>query len=105
MEHKIKILAEAMTNSHAKHLVQTHVRSLHFENGHLIVYTENAAPLHEFENPEMDKHIKKGIEKVYGEDITYEFRLNKPDKDYDKEEELGQQHNFNLIHDLKKGRK
>ena len=104
MEHQIKVLAEAMTNNQAKHLIQTHVHSLHFENGHLIIYVHNAAPLHELENSEMDVHLQKGIAKVYGEEMTYEFRLNKPEKS-NEESEIGQQHSFNLIHDSKMGRK
>jgi hypothetical protein len=104
MEHQIKKFAEVMTNSKAQHLIKTHVRSLLFENNHLIIFVDNTAPLHEFNNPEMDVHLNKGIGEIYGEDITYEFKLNKPENN-DKKEELGQQHNFNLMHDRKKGRK
>lgn len=77
MEHKIKELAEAITNAHAKHLVQSHVKELHFENEHLTIYIDNAGPLHELEWEEMDHHLKSALEKVYGEDITYELKLFK----------------------------
>ena len=77
MEHQIKELAEAITNTHAKNLVESHVKELKFENEHLTIYVDNAHPLHELESAEMDHHLKSALEKVYGEDITYELKLFK----------------------------
>jgi hypothetical protein len=79
MEHGIKALAEAITHTHTKNLIQSHVKELHFENNHLIIFVDNAAPLHEFETKEIDHHLQKGIGKLYeeeGEDITYELRIH-----------------------------
>jgi hypothetical protein len=84
MEHKIKELADAITNTHTKNLVQSHVKGLHFENEHLIIYVDNAAPLHELETDECDHHLQGGMEKVYG-DISYELRLDKPETPHDRE--------------------
>ena len=75
MNPKIKELADAITNTHTKNLVQSHVKELHFENDHLIIYVDNAAPLHELEGEECDHHLQSGMEKVYG-DITYELKLH-----------------------------
>ena len=74
MEHKIKELAEAITNTHTSNLVQSHVKELKFENNHLTIYVDNAGPLHELEGDECDHHLQSGMEKVYG-DITYELKL------------------------------
>ena len=88
MEHQIKALAELITHEHTKHLVKTHVRELHFENKHLIVYVDNAAPLHEFEEKENDKQLQKALNKLYGEDITYEVKLHKAYVPHEREKEL-----------------
>jgi len=80
MEPHIKQLAEAITNGHTKNLVQSHVKELVFneEGKHLVIYLDNAGPLHELEGDECDHHLKSGLEKVYGEDITYELKMHKP---------------------------
>ncbi len=75
MEHKIKELAEAITNTHTSNLVQSHVKELKFENNHLTIYVDNAGPLHELEGEECDHHLQNGMEKVYS-DITYELKLS-----------------------------
>ncbi len=79
MEHKIKVLAEAITNNHTKNLVQSHVKELEFDEDakHLTLHVDNAHPLHELESAEMDHHLKSALEEVYGEDITYELKLFK----------------------------
>ena len=74
MEHKIKELASAITNTHTSHLVQSHVKELKFENDHLTIYVDNAGPLHELEGEECDHHLQSGMEKVYG-DISYELKI------------------------------
>lgn len=74
MEHKIKALAEAITNTHTSNLVQSHVKELKFENNHLTIYVDNAGPLHELSGEECDHHLQSGMEKIYG-DITYELKL------------------------------
>ncbi len=78
MEHKIKMLAEAITNGHIKSLVQTHVKELAFNEDakHLVIYVDNAGPIHELSDEEGDHHLKSGLEKVYGEDITYEVKVH-----------------------------
>ncbi|MBN1258785.1 hypothetical protein JXA05_03435 [Candidatus Peregrinibacteria bacterium] len=88
MEHQIKALAELITHAHTKHLVQTHVKELHFENKHLVIYVDNAAPLHEFTENENDKHLKKALEERYGEDITYEVKLHKGHIPHEREKEI-----------------
>ena len=75
MEHQIKALAEAITHDKLKKLVQSHVKELLLEKGHLIIFVENTAPLHELNHLSMEEHMKKALEKVYGSKITYEFRL------------------------------
>ena len=75
MEHQIKALAEAITHEKLKKLVQSHVKELLLENNHLIIFVENAAPLHEMSQPSMDEYLKKALEKVFDPKITYEFRL------------------------------
>ena len=78
MEHKIKTLAEAITNGQTKNLVQSHVKELVFneETQHLMIYVDNAGPLHELEEEEGDHHLKNGLEAVYGEEITYELKMH-----------------------------
>jgi hypothetical protein len=85
MEHEIKKLADAVTNKHIKNLVLSHVDELHFENNHLIVYVDNAGPFHELEGEEGEHHLKSAMEKVYGEDITYEFKIYKEGIPHDRE--------------------
>ena len=79
MEHKIKALAETITHTHTKNLIQGHVKELEFNEDarHLTIHVANAGPLHELETDEMDHHLKSALEKVYGEDITYELKLFK----------------------------
>ena len=78
MEPQIKMLAEAITHGHTKNLVQTHVKELAFdeEAKHLIIYVDNAAPMHDLASEEGDHHLKSGLEKVYGEDITYQVKMH-----------------------------
>lgn len=76
MEHKIKELSEAITNTYTSNLVQSHVKELKFENNHLEIYLDNTGSLHELESSECDHHLQSGMEKVYG-DITYELKLFK----------------------------
>ncbi len=78
MDSKIKVLVEAITNSHVKSLIETHVKELTFDEStkHLVIHMDNVAPLHELEGKEEDKHLNKGLAEVYGEDITYEFRTH-----------------------------
>lgn len=78
MEHKIKTLAEAITHTHTKSLIQTNIKELAFddESRHLVIYVDNAGPLHELSTEEGDHHLKSGLEKVYGEDITYELKMH-----------------------------
>jgi len=54
------------------------VRELAFdeEAKHLVIYVDNAGPMHELSEEEGDHHLKSGLEKVYGEDITYEIKLH-----------------------------
>lgn len=74
MEHKIKTLAAAITHQKTSHLVLSHVKELKLENSHLIIFVDNAGPLHELAGKELDKHLRQGLEQVYGEDITYELK-------------------------------
>ncbi|MBI5422187.1 hypothetical protein HZA44_03570 [Candidatus Peregrinibacteria bacterium] len=75
MEHQIKKLAEAMTHAKLHKLIMSHVKELLLENNHLIIFVDNAAPLHEMSEKAMDEHLKKGLESVYGTEITYELRV------------------------------
>jgi len=88
MEHKIKKLADAITSARTKHLVLGHVKELHFENNHLTIWVDNAGPLHELEEKEIDHHLQQGMEKVYGENITYELKLFKGQNPHDRENEV-----------------
>ena len=94
MEHQIKMLAEAITNGHTKNLIQTNVKELTFneETRHLVIYVDNAGPLHELADDECDHHLRSGLEKVYGEDITYEVKMHKPGM-HEREKEVP--HNIN----------
>ena len=78
MEHQIKILAEAITNGHTKKIIQTHVKELDFneETKHLVIYVDNAGPMHELFNEEGDHHLNNGLKEIYGGDITYEVKLH-----------------------------
>ncbi len=78
MERQIKLLAEAITNGHTKDIIQAHVKELAFdeEAKHLVIYVDNAAPMHDLSSEEGDHHLKSGLEKVYGEDITYEVKMH-----------------------------
>lgn len=78
MEHKIKALVEAITHGRTKNLIQTHVKELAFneETKHLVIYVDNAGPLHELSEQEGDHHLRGGLEKLYGEDITYEVKTH-----------------------------
>lgn len=92
MEHKIKVLAEAITNTHTSDLVHGHVKELKFEDNHLTIYIDNAGPLHELESEEYDHHLQSGMEKVYG-DITYELKLSESGGTHEREKEVP--HNIN----------
>jgi len=79
MDSKIKALAEAITHTHTKKLVQTHLKDLAFDETaqHLVMHVDNAGPLHELESKEGDHHLNAGLEKIYGDQITYELKLHK----------------------------
>lgn len=89
MEHKIKTLAEATTNTHLKKLIQTHVKELMLKEAHLVIYVDNAGPLHEMEGKEMDEHLKKALEKLYSADLTYELKLHKSNGIHEREKVTG----------------
>lgn len=94
MEHKIKTLAEAITNGHIRSLVQTHVKELAFDEdvNHLMIFVDNAGPMHELSDEEGDHHLQAGLEKVYGEDITYEVKMH---GEHSHERENAVPHNIN----------
>jgi hypothetical protein len=83
MEHKLKALAAATDSPNLKKLIESHVKELKLENNHLVIYVENAAQVHELEEPRMGKHLKSALEKIFDPSITYEVRLghthDKPD--------------------------
>ncbi len=89
MEHQLKLLAEAITHHEARALVKAHVKEIEQTGKHLVVYVENAGPLHELSKPENDEALRKGLEKLYGEDLTYEVKVYKPDVMGDREKEFG----------------
>jgi hypothetical protein len=78
MEHLIKTLSENIGNAQLKKLVASHVKELLLENGHLVIFVDNAAPLREMSEKSMDEHMKKALEKVYDPKTTYEFKLFHP---------------------------
>ena len=92
MEHQIKTLAEAISHTHTKNLIQSHVKELRFDNNHLTIYVDNAHPLHELEDKECDRPLRNALEKVYGEDITYEIKLHQKGM-HEREKEVP--HNIN----------
>lgn len=98
MEHQIKKLVEAITHKHTKKLIQTHVRGLIFneETKHLMIYVDNAHPLHELAEKKEDHHLKNGLEKVYGDDITYEIRLH-GEEPSDKEKQEHREISYSLL--------
>jgi hypothetical protein len=74
MEKQIKAIAEKITHNQTKKLVIAHVKALEFENNHLVIYVDNTGPLHELGEKENDQHLRKALDQVYGEDITYELK-------------------------------
>lgn len=98
MEHQIKKLAEAITHNHTKKLIQTHVKALVFneETRHLSIFVDNAHPLHELAEKKEDLHLKAGLEKVYGDDITYDIRMH-GETPSDKEKQVGREISYSLI--------
>lgn len=90
MNHDIKTLAEAITNTKISNLVKTHVNGLNFdeENRHLKIFVDNAGPLHELEDKDGDHHLNNGLVKVYGDDITYELKMGGGDMS-DREKGIG----------------
>ena len=65
----ICIQVEAITNGHTKDLVQAHVKELAFneETKHLVIYVDNAGPMHELSDEECDHQLNSGLKKVYCE--------------------------------------
>ena len=100
MEHEIKKLADAVESIRAKKIIENHVKALHFENKHLTVYVDNAHPLHEIKDEKMDHHMRVGMEKVYGPDITYEFKIHKPHSVHEREKAIGHDRNLNVKRDV-----
>ena len=98
MEHKIKALVEAIAHNHTKKLIQTHVRGLVFneEAKHLVIFVDNAGPLHELAERKEDHHLVKGLEKIYGTDITYEIKMH-AEKASEKEKQIGRDANYSLL--------
>ena len=98
MEHEIKMLIEAISHNHTKKLIQTHVKGLAFneETKHLVIYVDNAGPLHELAEKKEDLHLRSGLEKVYGDDITYEIKHH-GETPSEKEKQMGREHSYNLL--------
>ncbi len=90
MEHEIKMLMEAITNTTLKKLIQSHVKELALdeETKHLVIYVDNAAPLHEMNSKEMDEHLRKSLEKIYDPDITYELKPYKEHQMHEREKTI-----------------
>ena len=88
MEPQIKAVAEAITHKKTRSLVESHVKELAFNEGtrHLVVFMDNAGPLHELSDKENDHHLQKALEDVYGDDITYELKVHKGIKPLDRGE-------------------
>lgn len=90
MEHEIKMLMEAVANEKLKKLVQSHVKELALdeETKHLVIYVDNPAPLHEMNSKEMDEHLRKGLEKIYDPEITYELKPYKERQMHEREKTI-----------------
>ncbi len=84
------MIIQTITNEKLKKLIQSHVRELALdeETKHLVIFVDNAAPLHELNSGEMDEHLKKGLEKVYDPDITYEMKPYKEHQMHEREKTI-----------------
>lgn len=98
MDHQIKKLVEAVTHKQTKKLIETHLRELVFneETKHLVIYVDNARPLHELAEKNEDRHLRNGLAKVYGDDITYEIRLH-GESPSDKEKQVSREITYSLL--------
>ncbi len=85
MEHEIKVLKETITNHKVAEMIASDVKELRFENNHLTIYVDNAHVLHELSTEENDHHLQSALNKIYGEDITYEVKLMKGDGMHERE--------------------
>ena len=87
MHHDIKLLVEATDHNKLKKILESHVKELAYdeEAKHLVIYTDNATPLHELDDKEMDEPLRKCLEKVYDADTTYEIRLFKERQEHERE--------------------
>ncbi len=77
MKHSLKVLCQEISHSDTMNLIQNHVKDLNFDPiaRHLTIGIDNAAPLHDLNSKECDYHLRAALEKVYGDDITYELKL------------------------------
>jgi hypothetical protein len=87
MHHDIKLLVEATEHEKLKKLLESHVKELTYEkeSKHLVIYVDNATPLHELDDKEMNEPLRKCLEKVYDVDSTYEIRIFKDHQLSDRE--------------------
>ncbi len=88
MNHEIKALTEAITNSHTQSLVQSHVKELRLEDNHLVIFVDNSGPLQKLSSDELDHHLKSGLEKVYDPEITYELKLFSGEIGHEREKQV-----------------
>ena len=75
MEHQIKQIVEACSHAKTQKLIENHLVEILLHDQHLVLLIDNAAPLHELSQEENDEHLKKALEAVFGEDLTYELKL------------------------------
>lgn len=84
MDHVIKAFAQHITRKRTYNIVYENVVEIVYKDGHVVIFVDNAGPLHELEESQHDAQIKKAIDQIYGEESTYELKLIKSNKTHER---------------------
>lgn len=85
MDHAIKEFAQNITHKRTHDIVYENVVEIVHTDGHVVIFVDNAGPLHELKESQHDKQIAKSINHIYGSDSTYEIKLVKPNTTHERE--------------------
>ncbi len=77
MKHSIKKFMQLITHKRTQDIFYSNVVDIVSKNEHVVIFVDNVKPVHELSRSKHDEQIKKVIDRIYGEQFTYEVRLVK----------------------------
>jgi hypothetical protein len=77
MKQEINNFVRVITRKRTRDIFYNNVTNISRKDDHVVVYVDNAGPLHELNDAAHDAQIKKAVDQICGEECTYEVKMAK----------------------------